>query len=387
MGESFLIVKVNKMKLLRFALLVMLSVGAVQAPCRAARIKDIATVAGARSNQLIGYGLVVGLDGTGDKDLDYTTQTISNMLAKFGVTIHPDDVKSKNTAAVIVTADLPPFTKRGTRIDVVVSSLGDAKSLQGGTLLMTPLQGPNMEVYAVAQGPISIGGFNFGHGGIGGELLQENHVNVGRIPGGAIVERDIPTFVTDGATVNILLRNPDFTCAQRIADAINKVYNGFAKPIDSGIVTVVLPDEVRKSADLVNFIAKIESLDVVPDTVARVVVNERTGTIVAGANVRISTVAISHGNLHLAIKSMPVISQPVAPFSTPIRSRGVTVVTEDQRASMSEEDARLIVLEEGTSIQDVAASLNALGVKPRDIISIFQALKAAGALQAELILM
>jgi len=367
-------------------------------PCTATRIKDIASIQGARSNQLIGYGLVVGLDGTGDKDLDYTTQAISNMLTRFGLTINPNDIKSKNTAAVMVTADLPPFARAGTRIDCVISSLGDAKSLQGGTLLLTPLQGPNQEVYAMAQGPISIGGFNIGGSGLGGETLQKNHVNVGRIPGGAIVEREVPIFLTDGNQVHIVLRNPDFVTARRVAEAINKRRQGFAQAVDGAVVTVMLPEEVKKSTRLIDFLAEIESIPVVPDTVARVVVNERTGTIVAGADVRISKVAISHGNLHLAVKSTPVISQPgpvsvggdtvvVAPPLPNVQVGGQTVVAEDQRADFGEEDGRLMVLQEGASIEDVASSLNALGVKPRDIISIFQALKAAGALQAELVLM
>lgn len=372
---------------------------ALSVPCEATRVKDIAMVEGARPNQLIGYGLVVGLDGSGDKDLDYTTQTISNMLTRFGITISRDDIKSKNTAAVMVTADLPPFTRRGTRIDCVVSSLGDAKSLQGGTLLLTPLQGANLEVYAEAQGPISIGGFNAGDSGLGGEMVQKNHVNAGRIPSGAIVEKEIPMFLTTGDRVNVVLRNPDFTTARRVAEAINQKHQGFAQPVDAAVVTVLLPEKVRNSADLISFLAEIESLPVVPDAVARVVVNERTGTIVAGAEVRISTVAISHGNLHMAVKSVPVISQPgpvslggdtivgPQPPGTNVQVGGRTVVAQDQYTDVVEDDGRLIVLEEGATIQDVAAALNTLGVKPRDIISIFQALKAAGALQAELILM
>ncbi len=347
------------------------------------RIKDIATFIGARDNQLLGYGLVMGLEGTGDKDRTiFTMQSMSNMLRQFGLNLDPTKIKVKNVAAVMVGATLPPFAKPGDRVDVTVSSIGDATNLQGGYLMLTPLKGADNEVYLLAQGPVSIGGFNFSAGGGeggGAATTQKNHTTVGRVPGGGIVEKGVPTEVADNGRLCFSLTNPDYTTAARMATAINEKYLGCATALDAGRVEVRVPDAYRDDTRITPFIESIESVRVAPDVKARIVINERTGTIVAGGNVRISTVAVSHGNLHLTIKTQPSVSQPNA-FGA-----GQTVVTTQTGMDVTEESARLVVLEEGVSIQDVSNTLNSLGVTPRDMISIFQTMKEAGALQADLV--
>lgn len=345
------------------------------------RLKDIASVAGVRDNQLIGYGLVVGLDGTGDKSSTFTSQSMTSMLGRLGVNLDQADVQSKNVAAVIVTANLAPYSQPGQRIDVSLSSLGDAESLAGGVLLMTPLEGPDGEVYAVAQGAISIGGFNAGSGGAGGASVHKNHTLVGRIAGGAIVEKAVPTYITDGNSLTLVLRDPDFTSVSRIKDSINEIFENSAIAIDRSQIKIKIPREFVRENRIVDFISMLEKLDVRPDSPARIVVNERTGTIVAGSGVRISTVAVAHGNLSITIKAKPVISQP-SPFSL-----GETVVESDVDVETEEQDAKFMVLEEGVTIGEVAEALNALGVTPRDMISIFQAMKEAQALHAELLMM
>jgi len=343
---------------------------------QAARIKDIASVEGARENSLIGYGLVIGLNGTGDKTgTTFTVQSLSSMLNKLGIVVDPKAVKIKNVAAVVVTAKLPPFVKSGSTVDVVVSSLGDATSLQGGTLLLTPLKGPDSKVYAVAQGPISIGGFT---GGKDGDTVQKNHPTVGRIASGAMVEKQVGQSVVYGEAVTLLLRQQDFTTAVRVSTAINANFGqGSAEPIDSGTVRVRIP-EAQKS-HVVEFLASVEGLEVVTDVPAKVVVNERTGTIVMGDHVRLSEVAVSHGNLTIRVKTDFNVSQP-APFS----EKGNTVVVPEQKTTVTEEDAKIMVLKGGANIGDVVTALNAIGVTPRDLIAILQAIKVAGALQAEL---
>jgi flagellar P-ring protein precursor FlgI len=345
----------------------------------AARIKDIANIGGVRSNQLIGYGLVVGLDGSGDRGRgsggkDFTIQSLANMLEHMGITVNPQDIKVKNVAAVMVTAQFPPFARPGNQLDITVSSLGDAKSLQGGTLLLTPLRAVDGAVYAIGQGPISLGGFAASGAGA---RVQKNHPTVGLIPGGATVERGISMNLQGRDQVTITLNQPDFTTAQRVAQAINSATaDGAARPVDSGTIAVAVPPTWQ--GNMVALVAKLESLEVTPDTIAKVVLDERTGTVVMGENVRISTVAISHGNLSIQIREQPSVSQPL-PFSG-----GQTTVVPDTQITTEEEQRRLIVVQGGATIGELVRALNAMGVSPRDLIAIFQAIKAAGALHAAL---
>jgi flagellar P-ring protein precursor FlgI len=344
---------------------------------QAARIKDLAAFRGVRANQLVGYGLVVGLTGSGDSDdAKFMLQSLSSMLEKMGVTVKPEDIEVKNVAAVIVTAELPPFARMGSRLDILVSSLGNAKSLQGGTLLMTPLKGADGQVYVVAQGPLSTGGFTVGAGT--GDKVQKNFTTVGRVVQGGFVEREVPFNLNQKESLSLALHRPDFTTATRMAQAINAgLEANVARAQDSGTVQVAVPPKYL--GDLAPLIAAIETLSVVPDTVSRIVINERTGTVIMGESVRISTVAIAHGNLSVEIKTSFNVSQPL-PFS----STGRTAVTPDTQTVVQEGRAPLYVMPAGVSIGEVVRALNALGVTPRDLISIFQALKAAGALQAEL---
>ena len=337
------------------------------------RVKEIATFEGIRTNHLIGYGLVVGLDGTGDKSgTEFTVQSLVNMLNRFGIKVDPDKVKVKNVAAVVVTADLPPLVKPGSKIDVVVSSIGDAKSLQGGTLLFTPLRGADGQIYAVAQGPVSVGGFLAGGDGA---TVQKNHLTVGRIPNGGLVERSVPVGLRD--KVSLILREPDFTTMARIKERINSTFGmEIARPIDGMKMEIVIPEGYRDR--VVEFLSRIEGLDVPVDVRSKVVINERTGTIVMGEHVRVSTVAVSHGNLSVEIRRSAEVSQP------PPLSPGATVVVPQEEIAVKEEEARLLMVEEGVTIGDLVRALNTLGVTPRDLIAILQAIKAAGALQADL---
>lgn len=343
----------------------------------AARIKDIASFRGVRSNQLVGYGLVVGLAGTGDgDDAVFTLQSMSSMLEKMGVTVSPDDIKVKNVAAVMVTAELPPFARSGSRMDALVSSIGNAKTLGGGTLLMTPLKGADGQVYAVAQGPVATGGFLVSSGA--GDKVAKNFPTVGRVVQGVSVEREIPFDLNQKDSLMLALNKPDFTTATRVAQAINAGLSvNVARTQDSGTVHVAVPPGY--SGNIAALIAAVEGLSVTPDNVSRVVINERTGTVIMGENVRIATVAIAHGNLSVEIKQSFDVSQPM-----PLSNRGQTVVTPDAQTTVKEGRAPLQVLEAGVSIGEVVRALNALGVTPRDLISILQALKAAGALQADL---
>jgi flagellar P-ring protein precursor FlgI len=347
------------------------------AELHAARIKDIAGFRGVRSNQLVGYGLVVGLAGSGDSDsLLFTMQSVSSMLEKMGVTVKPEDIKVKNVAAVMVTADLPPFARMGSRLDALVNSIGDSKALQGGTLLMTPLKGADGQVYAVGQGPVSTGGFTVGAST--GDKVQKNFTTVGRVVQGALVEKEIPFNLNLKDTLTLALHQPDFTTATRMAESINSgLLEKAAFAQDSGTVQIAVPPKYL--GNISHLIATIEVLNVTPDNISRVVINERTGTVVMGENVRISTVAIAHGNLSVEIKQNFNVSQPM-PFS----QTGRTAVTPDTQTSVSEGRAPIYVVPSGVSIGEVVKALNALGVSPRDLISIFQALKAAGALQADL---
>jgi len=352
---------------------------ALKSDCIGARIKDIGFFMGSRPNMLFGYGLVVGLNGTGDKEkTEFTVNTLANLLDNLGIHVNPDDVKVKNVAAVMVTAKLPPFARVGTKLDAQVSSIGDAKSIVGGTLLMTPLQGPDGKVYAVAQGPISVGGFAFG--GAAGGGVQQNHPTVGYIPNGAVVEREIPIDMSQYSVLDFVLRSPDFTTANHVAEAINAHFGSkIAFPRDASTIRVHTPTE--KKQDIVGFIAEVENLEVVPDTPARVVINERTGTIVMGENVRISPVAVAHGNLTVSITEQPYVSQPL-PFS-----QGQTTVVPRTQVQVEEEKAHLAIVGGGVTIGQVVEGLNAIGATPRDLINILQAIKAAGALHADLEIM
>lgn len=345
----------------------------------ASRIKELAQLEGVRSNQLIGYGLVVGLNGTGDSSsTQFTTQSLVSMMERLGVTVNPDEVKVDNVAAVVVTADLPAFARAGSTIDVAVSSIGNADNLAGGTLLMTPLKAADGKIYAVAQGSMVVGSLAFGGKAA---KVQKNHPTAGRIPDGALVEREVPFVFGTQPELNYRLKNSDFTTASRVREAVNKHFGGpFAQCLDAGQVQINIPESYKNR--VVDFVSELERLDVIPDTLARIVVNEKTGTIVMGEGVRISTVAVSHGNLNLVIKENTNVSQP-APFS----KGGETVATPDTDIGVVEEEGNLVVLEQGVSIGDVASALNAIGATPRDLIAIFQAIKASGALYADLVVL
>jgi flagellar P-ring protein precursor FlgI len=346
---------------------------------RAARIKDITLIEGDRDNQLVGYGLVVGLAGAGDSNPNATLHSVANVLQRYGITVNPQqDVTAKNTAAVMVTADISAFLKSGARIDVTVASLGDAKALQGGVLLQTPLLGGDGHTYAVAQGPIAIGGFLGGTGGPGGASVQKNHPTVGTISNGAIVEREIPAQFVHNGTMRLLLHNPDFTSAARMADAINGEWPSSASALDSATVQVHLPN--RYTGREVPFISDLGMIDVTPDTLARIVINERTGTIVATSTVRISEVAVADGSLTITITSNMGVSQP-APFS-----QGTTTPVQSTQTAATETKGSLIVINELPTIEQLASALNSLGVSTREMMAIFQTLKRAGALQADLVI-
>ena len=342
------------------------------------RIKDIVNFEGVRDNMLVGYGLVVGLNGTGDSlnNSPFTAQSIIGMLERLGVNIRDEKLNTKNIAAVMVTATLPPFTNQGARIDSTISALGDAKSLQGGTLLVTPLLGADGKVYAVAQGPVAVAGFSAN--GQGGSVTQ-NIPTTGRIAAGAIVEREVPFSMENMTQTRLSLRNPDFTTARRIANAIN-IYLHFpaAKAENPASVALNLPPGYN--AGIVNLITDVEQLRINPDQEAKVVIDERSGVIVMGKDVRISTIALAQGNLTIRISETPQVSQP-APFS----QNGETVVVPRSDIMVNQDtDNKVVVLPEGVSLQALVASLNALGVGPRDIITILQSIKAAGALQADI---
>ncbi len=364
------------MKIVRFLLIISLIFAFYISSSSAevsVRIKDIARVAGVANNQLIGYGLVIGLAGTGDSTRTImTAKSISNMLNKFGIGLTKEQMNSKNVAAVIVTAELPPFAKDGDTIDVTAASLGDATSIQGGVLLFTPLSGADGNVYGSAQGPVSIGGFNATGGG--GNKITKNHPVVGRIPGGGLINQDFSTPLARGNELLLSLQEPDFTTAQRMAQAINMTFSpDTAKALDPGTVRINIPPEYQDHT--VEFMARIEELTLVPDEVAKVVINERTGTVVINKNIKLSPVAVSHGNITVTIKVTPGVSQP------PPLSSGTTETVQDINIQVKEEKKNLLYLSENTTLQQVVDALNAIGATPRDLIAILQALKEAGALQ------
>jgi len=344
------------------------------------RVGDLAMVAGARDNQLVGYGLVVGLAGDGDKNPIYTQQTIANMLQRYGINLQSQvaTLSSKNVAVVMVTADIAAFAKPGARIDVQVSSMGDAKSLQGGVLLQTPLLGADNKVYAVAQGPVSLGGFTAGSGGGGGASVTKNHPTVAQIINGALVEHEIQTTIIHDGTIELLLRDPDFTTAALTAEAINDVFTNAALAEDSTSVQVHLP--AGAESGLVDFIARLESIEVTPNMPARIILNERTGTIVATATIHISSCAVSQGSITISVASTQGASQP-NPFSN-----GRTAATKGSSTEVTENKSAMVTLPELPTVEKVATALNALGVTPRDMMAIFLTMKQAGALQAEIII-
>ncbi len=344
----------------------------------AARIKDIAAFDGVRENQLIGYGLVVGLNGSGDTDqTKFPVQSLVGALERMGVTIGRNEITVKNIAAVMVTAELPPFSKQGNRLDVLVSSVGDSKSLAGGTLLMAPMKGADGQIYAVAQGAILTNSFSYGGQA---SSAMKNHPTAGTVPGGALIERELPNVLADKTGLRLNLHQSDFTTASRVAVAINERFKGTVATLtDPGTAREWRPS--RSRGRTVEFVAQLERLEVNPDVTARVVMNERTGTIVMGENVRISTVAVAHGNLTVVVKETPKVSQPQA------LSGGTTTVVPRTSLKVVEDRVNLSLLREGANLSEVVRGLNTLGVTPRDLLGILQAIKAAGALNADLSVM
>lgn len=345
----------------------------------AVRVRDLVMVAGARDNQLVGYGLVVGLAGDGDKDPVYAKQTLANLLQRFGVTVPAAALSSKNVAVVMVTADIPAFIKPGSRLDIQVASLSDAKSLQGGVLLQTPMFGADNEIYAVAQGPLAVGGFSSGTGGAGGASVTKNHPTVGNIANGALVEREIPATIVQNNAIELLLRDPGYTTAARLAAAVNEKFPASAMAIDATSIKVQIPPGAE--SQVVDFIARVESIEVYPDIPARVIINERTGTIVASSRIKISECAIAHGNLVISIASTPEASQPGG-----FGNAGESLVLPRTKTEVEEQKSSMVALPELPTVEKVATALNGLGVSPRDMMAIFQAMKQAGALQAELLI-
>ena len=341
------------------------------------RLKELVSLEGVRDNQLLGYGLVVGLNGTGDRRQTlFSAQSVTNLLQRMGVSVNPILIQVKNTAAVMVTATLPPYAQPGAKIDVTIAALGDAPSLQGGILVMTGLRGPDGQIYAVAQGAAVLGGYSAG-GAAGGAAATQtvNHPTVGRIPEGAIVERAAPS-VKIGDIVRLQLHEADFTTAARVAAAVNKKFGDVASAENAGVVAVNLPSAFQKTPT--EFVAQLESLTVETDRVARIVVNERTGTIVMGKDVRIAPVAVMQGNLTVEVQTTVNVTQPAA-FGA-----GTTAVTPQVDVSAREDRARDILLKEGATVEELVRALSAIGSTPRDIIAILQNLKSAGALDAEL---
>ena len=339
-----------------------------------ARIKDIATVSGMRKNQLVGYGLVVGLSGTGDqRGSDFTVQSIYNMLDKMGVRVDKATLKPKNVAAVMVTAQMPVSSKAGSRLDVTVSSIGDSTSLLGGVLLVTPLKGIDGNIYAIAQGSVLVGGVSAQGAGAS---VSKNITTVGIVPGGGNIERSVPFAFNDQPDLTLSLRNPDFSTATRLAKRVNEsLGQAMATAIDAGTIRLAVPPE--NQGNLAMLMASIENLDVTPDHRARVVVDEKTGTVVLGQNVQISPVAVTHGNLQIQIQESADVSQPL-PFSD-----GRTVVTPETNIAVNEENRKLKMIE-GATLQELVEGLNALGATPRDLISVLRTLEASGALSADL---
>jgi flagellar P-ring protein precursor FlgI len=366
----------------RVSVIVALGLGLAVPPVSAdttVRLRDVASLQGTAPVPLIGYGLVVGLNKTGDRrQTVFSAQTLANMLERFGVLVPGEQIKIENVAAVLVTAELPAFSRRGSRLDITASSIGDARSLQGGTLLPTPMRGTDGTIYALAQGPLTLGGFG---GGKGGNSVQVNHLTVGRVPAGGIIQAELASAVPPvGESILLTLATPDFTTATRVADAINaEMGPAAASALDAASVQVTVPASYRGA--LPNLMARIEPLPVTMGGLARIVINERTGTVVVGNEVRLGRAAVAHGNLSVRISTKYNVSQP-----NPFSPQGETVVVPDEKVDVTEAEAKLVTLEEGASLDAVVRALNALGATPRDVIAILQAMKAAGALTAELVI-
>ena len=348
----------------------------------ATRVKDLTDFEGTRANPLMGYGIVVGLQGTGDSGASlFANRSLAGLLAKLGIVVDPNTVSVTNVAAVMVTTELPPFARIGEALDVTLSSIGDSSNLQGGTLLATPLLGVDGEVYALAQGAVSIGGFAASTAQ--GDRVQQNHPTVARVPRGALVEREFAPVIKDRAAMRLILNEKDYTTAHRIAVAINDAIGvENARATDAGTVDVEIPSELRSNP--VPFFARVEDVRVEPDRVARVILNERTGTVVIGAEVRIAAVAVTHGNLTIRVATRTSVSQP-APFS----ETGTTVAFDNDELVVEEvqtsPNSPLLIVQ-GVTVKDLVETLNRLGATPRDLIAILQAIQASGALQAELII-
>jgi flagellar P-ring protein FlgI len=341
----------------------------------ASRIKDVADFEGVRDNQIFGYGLVVGLNGTGDRSQTFfSTQTLANMLLRSGITVNSDKVRVKNIAAVMVTAVLPPFMRQGSHVDVTVSSIGDAQSLQGGVLIFTPLQAANNQIYATAQGGIVLGGYSAGGSQ---NRVQSNHPTVGRIPNGGMVEKEVTVDFNGRAHLNLVLHQSDFTTAARAVRAINGTSgDGVASAVDGRTIAIKVP--ASYSNRIIEFMSVVENASMDLDVPARVVINEKTGTVVLGKDVKIAEVSIIHGSLSLQVGTIFSVSQP-EPFS-----QGKTTTVPDVNISVKEDKGHTLTLREGASVEEVVRALNAIGAGPRDVIAILQAIKAQGALQAEL---
>ena len=365
-------------RLALFAVALVTALVSFASPAKADRLRDLTDVVGARENQLLGYGIVTGLNGTGDDaSAPFAAQSLRSLLRRLGVQIDAKQVRLKNVAAVLVTANVPAFSRTGGQLDVIVSSMGNAKSLQGGVLIQTPLRGADRRTYAVAQGALLLGGFSAG--GAAGGGVQSNSTTTARIPSGALVEREIQTSLTQQGVLTLSLRRPDFATAQRIAEAVDTgVGAGTARALDGGAVSVKVPREF--GGKLVELIAKIGDLDVTPSQMARVVINERTGTIVVGGDVRLSPVAIAQGGITITVKETTEVSQPG------ILAKGETKVTQRSDVEVNEAPPpALTYLDGAASLADVARALSTFGVTPRDLASILQALRAAGALRAEIV--
>jgi flagellar P-ring protein precursor FlgI len=364
--------------LITLALVSAVSPGFAQVPAGTARLKDVASLQGQTTTPLVGYGLVVGLNKTGDRrQTVFSAQTLANMLERFGIAVSPEEIKIENVAAVLVTAQLGPYTQAGAQIDVTVSSIGDARSLQGGTLVPTPLRAPDGQPVAMAQGPLSIGGFGAGNGA---NSVSVNHLTVGRVPSGGIVQTPRLSALPAGGALRFGLREPDFTSAGRVARAINMELGAdAARVVDAGAVAVEVPAQYRTNVP--ELIARLEPLPITMDVVARVAINERTGTVVMGGDVRLGPAAVAHGSLSVRIATQFDVSQP-APLSG-----GQTTVVPQTEVDVNEAQSQLVTLDAGATLSDVVRALNVLGVTPRDIIAVMQALKAAGALRAELVIL